>query len=321
MKKATKISLAVAVTLLLLGAAAVLVAFAATGFDIGKIGDSGKTVEERYEADAPFSSVFVEEMVCTVRILPSGDGTCYAEYRGSDKIIQTVTVEDGVLTVRGKDTRRWYERIGIFYGKCEMCVYMPEGVYENLTVRTDAGNIAVPEAFTFRRAELKAVSGEVEMLAGVREKLSVQTTSGDIQVQNTEAEQIELHAVSGSVSGRDLAADERLSVQTTSGDIRLEGVRCGKADISTTSGAILWQDVCATGDATLHSVSGDIRLSRCDAASFSIETTSGGVNGTLLSEKVFSVSTTSGRVQVPSTSSGGVCRIKTVSGDVHIELA
>ena len=51
-----------------------------------------------------------------------------------------------------------------------------------------------------------------------------------------------------------------------------------------------------------------------------VKTSTGNVKGTLLSDKIFVTDTSTGRVSVPKTTSGGKCEITTSTGDIEIEL-
>ena len=51
-----------------------------------------------------------------------------------------------------------------------------------------------------------------------------------------------------------------------------------------------------------------------------VNTSTGDVNGTLLSEKIFITDTSTGRVSVPKTTSGGKCEITTSTGDINIGI-
>ena len=46
------------------------------------------------------------------------------------------------------------------------------------------------------------------------------------------------------------------------------------------------------------------------------ETSTGKVKGHLLTDKIFVTSTSTGKVRVPSTESGGICKVTTSTGDI-----
>ena len=51
-----------------------------------------------------------------------------------------------------------------------------------------------------------------------------------------------------------------------------------------------------------------------------MKTDTGKVVGSLLSEKVFIAETSTGKVSVPKTTTGGKCEITTSTGDIKIEV-
>ena len=57
-----------------------------------------------------------------------------------------------------------------------------------------------------------------------------------------------------------------------------------------------------------------------DAGTINIKTGTGDVSGSLLSGKVFSVTSDTGNVKVPDTQSGGLCEIHTNTGDINITV-
>ena len=65
---------------------------------------------------------------------------------------------------------------------------------------------------------------------------------------------------------------------------------------------------------------GDVWLKESDASEITILTDTGDVTGSLLSEKVFFAVTDTGRVTVPKTITGGMCEIRTNTGDIRIEI-
>ena len=52
----------------------------------------------------------------------------------------------------------------------------------------------------------------------------------------------------------------------------------------------------------------------------SVTTDTGDVKGTLLSDKIFFAETKTGRKDVPKTTAGGKCEIKTDTGDIIISV-
>ena len=80
------------------------------------------------------------------------------------------------------------------------------------------------------------------------------------------------------------------------------------------------KNVSASGRICIESDTGNVKFDGSDAAEISVKTSTGNVSGTLLSEKVFITETATGRINVPATTSGGKCEIKTATGNISIEI-
>lgn len=109
-------------------------------------------------------------------------------------------------------------------------------------------------------------------------------------------------------------------LESLSGDLELHNVTAEAIEAKTVSGDIECFHVIAREKMEMESTSGEIELTRSDAAAMNLETVSGDIEGTLLSGKEFDIETVSGEVMVPPSGTGGSCRIKTVSGDVEMEI-
>ena len=300
MKRSKKIALLVAAVLIVGGLIIGGAGLVTMGFDFTDMNTQQFTTVT-HPVDAPFSGVAIDSAECDVRLLPSADDTCRVECCDSDRITHTVAVTNDTLTITRQDTRRWYEHIGVYWGReAVITVYLPLRTLDTLTVRTLSGDVTVSDAFSCRTADIQTASGDVDMAAAVSERLSIRSVSGDLHAKN--------------------ASPAALEVKTTSGDISLSAVHGDTLTVKTTSGELTLEGAVVTGDMLLESTSGDVRLADCDAGALHIRTVSGDVSGNLLTEKRFDTHTTSGDVRVPSTDDGGVCAVTTVSGDIHFNI-
>lgn len=300
MRFGKKIAILVAVLCVGIGLLLVLGAMVATGFDFGRM-NTLHFVTNTYTVHDTFTNISIKDAECDVRLVLTEGGTCTVECRESDKIYNTVAVENGTLTVRRVDSRRWYEHIGVYWwGKMEVTVYLPQAEYNSLSAVSVSGNVEIPEGFSFQKAEARSTSGSVRFAAAVEGDLYVKTVSGSVRVEG--------------------AAPKTLTVQSTSGRLTLTDVTCQSMEAESTSGSIVFSDTLASGHMRIKSVSGAVELRRCDADTLWIKTTSGRVWGTLLTEKIFITNTTSGRVNVPQSASGGKCEVKTTSGSIEFKI-
>ena len=112
-----------------------------------------------------------------------------------------------------------------------------------------------------------------------------------------------------------------VKTNTTSGDTEITGALIQSLKAETVSGDVDLERTTASGAIEINTTSGDVDLESVDAASLNILTTSGEVEGSLLSGKNFSASSTSGRVNVPaSTPNAGACTVSTTSGSIRLTV-
>ena len=116
-------------------------------------------------------------------------------------------------------------------------------------------------------------------------------------------------------------AFQSAEVSVTTGDAQLEGFACQKLRVKSTTGNVTLTDVQATEAMNLTVSTGDVKLNRVDSRELQVKTTTGNVTGTLLSEKVFDVKATTGDVTVPQSTTGGLCRVTTTTGDIYLKIA
>ena len=112
-----------------------------------------------------------------------------------------------------------------------------------------------------------------------------------------------------------------MDLATNTGNIKVEGTAVGNdADIETDTGNVTLQNVVVAGSLSVDTDTGNVKLEASDAGMLSISTDTGNVSGTLLSDKVFLTETSSGRVRVPKTTTGGTCEITTATGNIDISI-
>lgn len=133
-------------------------------------------------------------------------------------------------------------------------------------------------------------------------ELSVECTSGNITVEK------------GLVF---LNAD----LESTSGDMKFSANVKNNLSVEATSGDLTFLNNSIEGNVDIVITSGDIRFDKFDAKSFNIKATSGNVSGNILTDKIFIVHTSSGTVNVPESSSGGLFKIITTSGDISLKIS
>lgn len=242
--------------------------------------------------------------------------TCYEQK--DEK--HSVTVKDDTLVIRLEDERKWYEHIGIGLGTPKITVTIPEGEYGTLSVNFDTSDVVLPEGFRFEAVHMLGSTGDVTCSASVREKLQVKTSTGDIRLENMSAGTVDLGVSTGHIAAISVSCAEDIAVKVSTGKTELTDVICKNFTSKGSTGDVFLNNTVAGGKFSIERSTGDISFDGCDAAEIFVETSTGHVTGWLLSDKVFRTETDTGKIQVPMTVTGGLCRIVTDTGDIKIDV-
>ena len=161
-------------------------------------------------------------------------------------------------------------------------VYLPAGSYELLKAVMGTGDVTADKALVF---------GAVD----------VEINTGDLTLNGVQADKVTAHG--------------------STGDIRLSDMTPGTVDVSVSNGKIVLTNVVCTGDLRCESTTGDIRLTDVDGANLYLSASTGDIEGTILTDKVFSAHSSTGKVSVPATAAGGRCEAETSTGDIRLSLS
>lgn len=301
MKESKKKWIIASVICVPIGGFLVFGATAAVDFDFSAF-NSEKTCEKTYTVSEGFENINIETAESDINFIIS-DGDCKVVCTESDKVSYNVSADGTTLNIIRKDNRRWYEHISFMYvyNNCEITVYLPKSKYTKLKAASSSGNISVSDDFAFEILELGCISGDIEMYSDVSDSVTVSTSSGNICIGGQSANLIKL--------------------KTTSGDIELNDIYARSAELKSTSGNIEIERTEAAENIKINTTSGDVSLLSCDSEYIEIKTTSGDVSGYLMSEKDFTVDTSSGDIDLPNgSSSQQKCIVSTSSGDIRFRI-
>ena len=321
MRRATKVCIIVAASLMLMGALVFGVGLALGDGETIRFGGI-EYVEHEYRIDYEFENISIKCKTADINFLPSSDSAARVVCSESDNLRYTVSANaEGTLEIELVDSRKWYEHISFFsIGKSEINVYLPAGEYGALTVDGSTGDVEIPENFSFKSIDVALSTGDVECSASARGLLKIRTSTGEISLEDVKTGAVELAVTTGKVSVKsvDCAGDVTLKVST--GKASLTDVDCKSFTSSGNTGGITLKDVIAEKKISIERSTGDVSFDGCDAAEIYVTTDTGDVKGNLISDKVFIVETDTGSVDVPRSTEGSRCEIKTDTGDVKITV-
>lgn len=231
-------------------------------FDLSKM-DTGNSVTETYPVEDTFKNISVEAG-CDVYVKPSEDGSCTVVCTDDEKIRHSVIVENGTLTIKNEDDRKWYEHIafGFFLIESKITVYLPEQEYESFVIGTASGDVEV-ESCNADAVTIKTASGDVGLESCNADTVTVETTSGEAALKDCMAGSLEIETTSGDVELEDCDADA-IKIRTTSGDVNGVLLSEKRFTADTKGGEVDLPASASGGTCDIKTKSGDIEISLKD---------------------------------------------------------
>lgn len=284
-------------------------------------GNGGKSnmIEKEYDLTENFENIEIDTDTADIELLKSDVNRVEVVER--EKEYHTVDVRNNKLIIKSFNLLKWYERIFYFsFKKMKVTVYLTETSFDELKINESTGDIRISEGFKFKNANIDLSTGDVSFKANVTDTLVIDSSTGDINVENINGKMIKLDGSTGKVELKNCVLTDDLIISRSAGDIRLSNIRADNLKCKTSTGDYNLYDVVITNHINIKASTGNIVFDNIDAASLYFETSTGKVSGYLLSEKVFTVDTSTGKVNVPKTQSGGLCEVHTSTGRVDIEI-
>lgn len=265
MKKAEKVSLVVALGLLIGGISLLTAGFFANGksFQTNK----EKNVREvQYRADGETVRLLRLELDATeVTVSESGDGDFHAVYRESDRVSFTIEEQDGLLTVREKE-KPWWTRIGFSLQAEEhpFLLQIPPAYAGEIDLNVHLGDVTVTGIGTDARFSAELSAGSLQVTDSTFQSLTVRNRLGDVKLSACRMEQGTCELASGSLEAEGLTVEKDLELELSLGDLRLQDSTAGRTvRIESSAGDVTLRNTEVRGSLTavLSLGNADFRLS------------------------------------------------------------
>lgn len=320
MKRNAKIWIIVAVTLVILGTVMFSAALVALDFDFGGL-ETVKYETNTYKINEYFDNISVNTKTASVVLELSDNEVCEVVCYERSNVKHAVSVEEGTLNVSVSDDRKWWEHITLFSFKTpKITVYLPRNEYSGLSVRNNTGNVNVSKDFSFETLDISVDTSNVNVAARVSGEARMECDTGNINIENTSFGSADISCDTGNISIKSVKVNGKLCIETDTGRTKLSDTTCKTLEAESDTGNIVLENVIADESLSLKTDTGDIIFKKSDAPEIYAKTSTGDVKGSLLSDKVFSTHTSTGKIKVPETSQGGKCEIKTSTGNINIVI-
>lgn len=220
--------------------------------------------------------------------------------------------------------------------KYQTNLYEITEVFEDISIKTDTADIVFAvsddakckvECYEEEKAKHSVTVQENTLAINIVNQkswhdyigINIGTPKIMVYLPETEYSSVAITSSTGDISLENLCAGS-LDITVSTGDVDLKNIECNSVLSSGSTGDIHLKNVIAKEKFSIKRSTGDVKFNGCDAGEITIETDTGDVTGLLLSEKVFITKTSTGKIDVPNTVTGGKCKIKTDTGDIKITL-
>ena len=280
-----------------------------------------KLVDKTYDLAESFENIDIDLTTADLSFKKATDGNKKVVLVEKEKEYHVVTVSNNTLSIKARDDRKWFEKIFTFdFQPMTVEVYLPAGDYANLDLESSTGNVKIPNEFSFVNLNCKLSTGNVNVSSNVSNKVEVKTSTGDIAYSEATCKTLNVYASTGNIGLTKVNVVEDIDIKVSTGRVKLDDTTFANLNIKSSTGNVTLADSVGTGKITIKTNTGDVKFDDADALELEITTDTGDVKGRLLTSKMFSAHSDTGKVKVPEFTTGGHCKITTDTGDIEITI-
>lgn len=319
MQKNIKYWLIAAIVLIGIGGIGFTAVMAEFDWNFSKL-SSAKYETSEYILQESFQNISIKTNTADIAFIPTDNDKPSVSCYELENMWHKVSVKDGTLVIEVVDTREWYEYIGIFSDKPKITLHIPQGEYSALAITCQTGDITLPKELGFQSMDISNHTGDVTIRSSIENTADIKATTGSICVEQITAGTLKLSVSTGKITASDVICQDTVTVKVSTGKTHLTNIQCQSLISTGDTGDIHLKNVVAAETFSIKRDTGDVKFDSCDAPSISVETDTGDVTGSLKTEKVFLTETDTGRIDVPKSTAGGTCEIRTDTGDILIKI-
>ena len=260
MRLEKKITIIVAIALVLIGSVMACVAARAVGNNFSKLVNTVEYEEKTFEFTQDFDDIKIEMLAHDLQILPSSDNSTHFICHEFEQDKYTVEIRGCELVISEKETYKWTNHIMVNYPSTREILYLPKDTYRDFDCTTGSGDIDINDKFTFDDVRIGVGSGDVDLgNLKVKQKLFVKTGSGRIELTSCDGTSMELKSGSGDI--RFTSCDGlNIDISTGSGDVTGSFRTAKSFDVHSGSGDVRVPTDGNGGNCRIRCGSGDITV-------------------------------------------------------------
>ena len=187
-----------------------------------------------------------------------------------------------------------------------------------ILAKASTGSVTVKNIEVVGEARAEASTGSVNVEGLKCASFYAKTSTGSFNGLEIEATgDAHIEGSTGSSKVKTIKA-KNLEIKHSIGGATIEDAQCEDLTIRGSTGAVRLTSVIVDNKIDVKTSTGDIIFKDSDAASLKLETDTGAVRGNFLSPKIVYFDSDTGHGHFPKETSGGVCEIKTDTGDADL---
>lgn len=319
METLEKVWLIISGILIFCGLMAFVIVMSVNGWDFTKL-STIKMQTKEYAFLQNFEGISIDTKTNDVTFVKTEESeakvVCYEE----TNMAHEVTVQDGALTIKVVNTKKWYQYIGISFHTPTLTVYLPESQYGALQIKNSTGTVEIPQDFCFESVDVTVSTGSVNIFAQTTGQTKIKTTTGSVCVKNTSVGALDISVSTGKVTVENVDVLGQVNIGVSTGDTYVNTLSCQTFVSRGSTGDISLTSVMVAQSLDINRSTGNVKFTLCDAGDIKVKTDTGSVKGSFISDKVFHAKSDTGRINIPSTTQGGSCFIETDTGNIFIEI-
>lgn len=310
----------IAVVLCAAGAILCGLTFKGMHYNLGALNTS-EYVTNEYEVKDGFDKISINADTEDIAFVPSEGKDCKVVCYENTDDLHDVRVESSTLKIGKRKNNNFVVNIGIYTETPTVTVYLPESEYDSVVIDSDTGDVMIPEDFIFGSISVTLDTGDIDISASALEKTALQTDTGKVNLHDMSADSILVNTSTGHNTLNNVTVAKTLEINVSTGKLDFSNVTCADLKSDGTTGRVNLSNVNASGEFRITRSTGSISFDKCDAGSICVETDTGDIEGTLTSDKVFYAQSDTGDVEVPKSTTGGMCEMTTDTGDIRISIS
>jgi len=197
-------------------------------------------------------------------------------------------------------------------------VSIKDATANNIKAEASTGSVAVKNSEVTGEMKLEASTGAVAVKEVKCASFYAKTSTGSFRATGIEATgDVYIEGSTGSSNTRTIKC-QNLTVKHSVGSATIEDAQCENLTVKGSTGPVRLTNAVANNKMDIKTSTGDVIFKDSDAASLKIETDTGDVEGNFLSPKIVYFDSDTGHGHYPKETSGGICDIKTDTGNANL---